>query len=307
MKTLIAVCGRTNVGKTAFITTLRHKYSGKIRDESSTTTDITDYPHETLSIILSDFPGFEKIAAVESYLNIEKENPGLAINIRDLILKDEISKRDYELIQELKNKDLVFVVCSIENVPEASHMAEINLIKSANPNIIAIISKTGIYEKNDRINTWITFLERMGIKSHIEFDAHFDSKYKIIDLMVFVSNILPEGDKVENLKLSMGIFKNTLEKQHKRIREGFVKVISSIASLELRATLKSELNIQLSNFKLQVSKAFELYIESITSSLGITIDEFNNITNSIKACMVLVRSPGTSASITATALTTWCR
>jgi len=282
MKTSIAVCGKANAGKTSFITTLRHEYSGAIKDVHNTTTTVVDYSHNILEIILSDFPGFEKMSGVEGYLNLEKEDPIYAFKYKNIILGDEFSRREYDLLTEIKKRDIVFIVCSIENSPDASHETEIKLIQQVNPNIIAIISKTGNLEKKDRISTWKILLERMGIEDVIEFDAHFTDDKNIVRLMDHCIKHIKNPEKLNCLEKSIKLFYDNFKNQYNEIQSSFVDLMIGIRRTNTYSRDEAGLDSYFKeNISSEINKGFQNYLQKITTSLGLDLEELKTLSKTI--------------------------
>lgn len=282
MKTSIAVCGKANAGKTSFITTLRHEYSGAIKDVHNTTTTVVDYSHGVLEIILSDFPGFEKMSGVEGYLNLEKEDPEYAYKYKNVILGDEFSRREYDLLSEIRKRDIVFIVCSIENSPDASHETEIKLIQQVNPNIIAIISKTGNLEKKERISTWKFLLERMGITDVIEFDAHFTDDKNIVRLMNYCIKFIKNPEQATCLEKSIEKFDENFRKQYNEIQQSFVNLIKGVRQANTYTGDEAGQDTYFKErFSAVINKEFQSYLQKITTSLGLDLEELKTLSKTI--------------------------
>jgi GTP-binding protein EngB required for normal cell division len=282
MKTTIAVCGKANAGKTSFITTLRRDHSGTIQDKNNTTEHIEDYPHSILEIILSDFPGFEKMDGVETYLNLEKNDPEYAIKNKNLLLVDIFSQREYEFLSEIKKRDLVFLVCSIESTPLASHETEIKLIQQVNPNIIAIISKTGNLEKRHRIEDWKFVLERRGITDVVEFDAHFTDDRNIVVLMNHCIKFIKSPEKLKTLKESINLFEENCNKKYSEIRKSFVELMKSLYKTNTYSKDESGLDNYFKEIiTSDINKGFEKYLKNITSALDLDLEELKDLSKKI--------------------------
>lgn len=300
MKVSIAVCGRTNTGKTSFISTLRHEYSGEMKNEGNTTKKTFVFDHKTLNITISDMPGFEKMPAVEIFLKLQKTLPDFSEEIKNSILSDYYINRDYEILNDLKKNDIVFLVCSTDTPPDSSYETEIKLLKEINKNIIGIISKTGNVAKNDIIFLWEDLFRKYEIQNIVRFDAHFDDKNKIVQLMRTCAEYIKPKNKKDTFLSSVEKFKNLIDRQYLIVQDAFVELIQALNNTKIEIKNTNKMNPQVSNaLKAKVEKDFELYRVKVAEAIGINLEDLKAAADKLNVSETILKSTysGTGAVI----------
>ncbi|UZS00046.1 GTPase domain-containing protein [Chondrinema litorale] len=284
----IAICGRTNSGKTSLISTIRDKESGIISDSSNTTKQVAKFTHEILDIQFYDFPGFEKTGNVEAFLKLVKEKPSMKECFYTTILSDEYSKRDYDNLQNLKEVDVILFICDSQTVPDASHLSELNLLREVNTNIVGIITKVTNLELNNnnyklnRKDSWISFLHSNGITDVIDFNSHIDNKLKIIDIMNTVGKYVINTERRKTFLSNVKKLNDKYTDDTKKSSLAFHQLILGLDNLKVDNKGVNISNNTSSLFQYRVKALFDKYLKNLKEIYQISfedLDDHYNISN----------------------------
>ncbi|AOY79544.1 50S ribosome-binding GTPase [Moorena producens JHB] len=208
-KTVIAVTGHTNSGKTTLIRTLTKSNVGIVDDRAHVTITIETISYNTLQAFFLDCPGFEVPDSCLAYMRAKKQ--GLSPEILANIFPN-VDRMKYDLIaiEGVEQADVViYVVDTLNDVPETGHDQEIELLKELNKPIIGIGNKSR--KKNDqhgkRITKWEDFFKINHINHYIMFDGWWDNPSKVTRIYSYVENLL-SGQKKERYRIDLENFRH---------------------------------------------------------------------------------------------------
>jgi roadblock/LC7 domain-containing protein len=190
----IAVAGRTNTGKTTFITTLMRMTVGKIDDSANVTTEGQFHVYDGLQATFIDTPGFQ--------------DPSLALmHLEDIPLTEKYLQKlifDLEAIECIKKSDIAIFLGSLSAVPDDSYKSEIDVVKKIQPKVVAVLNQ---YHKNfqsggkeyveNRIRQWTEVLNQKGIDNVIIFDAHWDKRAKEKEIYDALEKNIDDSQKAD--------------------------------------------------------------------------------------------------------------
>ncbi|NEN96649.1 MAG: hypothetical protein F6K50_14240 [Moorea sp. SIO3I7] len=209
-KTVIAVTGHTNSGKTTLIRTLTKSNVGLVADQAHATKKTETIPYETMQAWFLDCPGFEVPDSCLAYMRAKKQGlyPEILANIFP-----NVDRMKYDLIAiegvEQEADVVIYVVDTLNDVPETGHDQEIELLKELNKPIIGIGNKS--IKRNEqhveRITQWEDFFKRNHITNYIMFDGWWDDPSKVTRIYSYVENLL-SGQKKERYRIDLANFRN---------------------------------------------------------------------------------------------------
>ncbi len=207
-KTVIAVTGHTNSGKTTLIRTLTKSNVGLVADQAHATKKTETIRYDTMQAWFVDCPGFEVAYSCLLYMRAKKQeiSPEKLANIFPV----DTMKYDLRAIEAVEQADVViYVVDTLNDVPETGHDQEIELLKELNKPIIGIGNKSRT--RNDqhvkRITKWEYFFKRNHINHYIMFDGWWDEPSKVTRIYSYVENLL-SGHKKERYRIDLENFRN---------------------------------------------------------------------------------------------------
>lgn len=177
VKTLqIAIVGHTNTGKTSLIRTItRERNFGEVKDEASTTIDVTEIKRtsDQLTLTYIDTPGIEDAMGVldlleETYPSKSRldEADNLFKFANDPTIEDEF-EQEVKVIKQLFRADLTCYIidCRLPFLPKFDD--ELTLIEKTHHPILPILN----FIDGEHIATWKKHLKAQGIHHYLEFDT----------------------------------------------------------------------------------------------------------------------------------------
>lgn len=207
-KTVIAVTGHTNSGKTTLIRTLTKSNVGLVADRAHATKKTETIQYNTLQALFLDCPGFEVPDSCLAYMKAKKQelSPEILANIFPL----DKMKYDLNAIEAVEGADVViYVVDTLNDVPETGHDQEIELLKELNKPIIGIGNKSRkrTNQHVKRINQWEDFFKQNDINNYIMFDGWWDDPSKVTRIYSYVESLL-SGQKKERYRIDLENFRH---------------------------------------------------------------------------------------------------
>ncbi|NEO44122.1 MAG: hypothetical protein F6K55_08280 [Moorea sp. SIO4A3] len=207
-KTVIAVTGHTNSGKTTLIRTLTKSNVGLVADQAHATKKTETIRYDTMQAWFVDCPGFEVAYSCLLYIRAKKQDisPEKLANIFPV----DTMKYDLRAIEAVEQADVViYVVDTLNDVPETGHDQEIELLKELNKPIIGIGNKSRKTTEHHgkRITKWEDFFKQNEINHYIMFDGWWDEPSKVTRIYSYVENLL-SGHKKERYRIDLENFRN---------------------------------------------------------------------------------------------------
>ena len=176
-KTLkIAIVGHTNTGKTSLIRTItRARNFGEIRDEASTTIDVSEIQQASEKLIFTyiDTPGMEDAMGILDFLEERYPTNSRLKEAENLqkLLEDSDANLEFEqeikVIKQLFSADLTCYVvdCRLPFLPKFDD--ELTLISKTHHPILPILN----FVQGEYLDTWKQHLKAHGIHHYLEFDT----------------------------------------------------------------------------------------------------------------------------------------
>lgn len=197
-KVSIAIAGHTNTGKTTLIRTLMKTTIGEVGDSANVTKVGQSYYYDGLQANFIDTPGLRFASIYNTFLEERRENPEYKMTNA---IKNKI-KHDLDTIKQIKKSNIALYVANLTIVPDDGHIEEIQVVKTIQPRVIAILNKydkelkASSKEKVDqRVEQWKNTLSKNQVLDIIIFDAHRDKFSKVRDIYEAIDSNLKEADK----------------------------------------------------------------------------------------------------------------
>lgn len=172
----IAIVGHTNTGKTSLIRTItRARNFGEIRDEASTTIDVSEIQQASEKLIFTyiDTPGMEDAMGILDFLEEKYPTNSRLKEAENLqkLLDDPDANREFEqeikVIKQLFSADLTCYVvdCRLPFLPKFDD--ELTLISKTHHPILPILN----FVQGEYLDRWKQHLKAHGIHHYLEFDT----------------------------------------------------------------------------------------------------------------------------------------
>lgn len=172
----IAIVGHTNTGKTSLIRTLtRERNFGEVRDEASTTIDVSAITLSSDSIEFNyiDTPGLEDAMGILEILDAEhpiqqkiEETTRLKAFIEDTRFQQDF-EQEIKVIKQLFNADLTLYVIDARLPFLPKFNDEITLILQTHKPLLPILN----FLEGEHLADWKQHLKAHGIHHYLEFDT----------------------------------------------------------------------------------------------------------------------------------------
>jgi hypothetical protein len=196
---VIAVAGRSNVGKTSLIRTILKSPIGEVADRADVTLQVSEN-HDSLQATFVDTPGIRHAKSYNLFRAIGGNDPNATFTEE---IKRDVGA-DNAAIVAIQKSNVVIYVCDLSVVPDVNFLEELKMVKTIKHEVIGILNQQQKLRKSydgddtrvsERVKLWRDALTNQKIDKQVLFDCHYDSYLRVSEIYAGVESLLPVKDK----------------------------------------------------------------------------------------------------------------